>query len=212
MQYDILEIMLSGKVAPYLKKYWLPIGLCAVGLIFFGYGLIGLFGSSQGTSQDIVFEANSVSKNSEASPPTTKIQEIMVDVEGAVIASGVYRLPQGARVKDALIAAGGLAAFADKDFVVKSINLASKLMDGQKIYFPRVNESISNSAVSDGKSSLIDINSASKEELDSLPGIGPVTAEKIISLRPYLEISELLSKKAVTSRVFEQIKEKIAVN
>lgn len=183
-----------------LGKYWLPIALAAFGMIFFVYGLISLIGSTS-SKDEIRFE------HQELSPQITKIQ---VDVEGAVSKPGVYKLGTGSIIQDALIASGGLSNEADREYVSKNINLASKLSDGAKIYIPKLGENaenlVSGSSVSTG---LININTASEKELDTLPGIGSVTANKIISGRPYLSVNDLLDKKIVSSKVFTQIKEKI---
>lgn len=200
---------------PLLKRHLFPITLGIFGLIFFSYGLISLLASSKTSSKDIIFEAGSDSSNSETasvSGVNVKNIELVVDIEGAVVAPGVYRLPLGARVKDALISASGLSAQADRSWITKNLNLAAKLFDGEKIYIPKIGDNISNSINISNYDGKININSASKEELDSLPGVGPVTAGKIIKLRPYSDVNDLLSKKAVTSRVFEGIKEKITAN
>lgn len=196
------------KYIPLLKQYFLPFGLGLFGLIFLVYGLIALLGSSA-SSKDVVFEVGSEATES------AKVKEIIVDIAGAVLKPGVYRLPFDARVQDALIAAGGLSEAADRGWVAKNLNLALKLRDGVKIYIPGSGESITRSAssgqASELSSSLININTASEGELDTLPGIGPVTAAKIINGRPYESVEDLLNKKIVGSKVFEQIKEKITV-
>jgi competence protein ComEA len=194
-----------------IKKHWLTLSLGLLGLMFFAYGLIGLFFSNKSASESIVFES-SAEQNSSSESKT-----ILVDVEGSVVNPGVYRLPGDSRIQDGLSAAGGLSASADRDFVAKNFNLAIKLQDGSKIYVPEkggavnaasvLNITVQNAAVS----SLININSASESELDSLSGVGPVTAQKIISGRPYNSINELLDKKIVSSKVFNQIKDKITI-
>lgn len=198
---------------PLVKKHWLPLGFGFFGLILFIYGLIVLVGSSKPKSDEIIFESGQTSTTLLDSAKTTK-SEIVVDIEGAVIKPGVYRLPTSARVQDALVAAGGLSAQANRLWVEKNLNLANKLNDGTKIYIPREGEE--NTSVASGAggqtgilNSQININTASSSELDSLPGIGPVTTEKIINGRPYGSIEELLSKKIVGSSVFSQIKERI---
>ena len=93
--------------------------------------------------------------------------------------------------------------------------MAEKLSDSQKIYVPHVSENtdIQSQTVGVGSSqiSLININQAAAGELDSLPRVGPVTAQKIINSRPYSRIEDLLNKKIVSSKVFSEIKDKIAV-
>jgi competence protein ComEA len=190
-----------SQYSPKLGKYWLPIALALLGLIFFVYGLISLLGSASKTNE-IKFEHENLSASKESS--------ITVDIEGAVVNPGVYKLNQNSIIQDALVASGGLASDADREFVSKNINLASKLTDSAKIYIPRVNEQTPEvKGVSDTSIGIININQASVETLDTLPGIGAVTANKIITNRPYLTIQELLDKKIVSSKVFTQIKDKI---
>ncbi len=211
---------LSEKLFDFLrnipKSYYLPIVLFLGGLIFFSIGLIQLLHSEkQATSQEIS------TKTSSSAISSTPLLTMQVDVEGAVVKPGVYKLPRDARVQDGLIAAGGLSSDADRAVVTKSLNLAAKLADGVKIYVPKVGEvqqnavsSMNNageSSVLGAQTGLININSASESQLDSLPGIGPVTAQKIISGRPYGAIEDLTAKKVVTNSVFAKIKDKITV-
>ena len=133
---------------------------------------------------------------------------LIVHVDGAVIAPGVYKVTADARVEDAIRSAGGMNADAD----LTRINLASKLSDGQKVYVARIGEVLSGSlGTTSSQSTLISINNASSAELDKLPGIGPATAAKIIAARPYSSLEELVSKKAVSSSVYEKLKDLIAL-
>ncbi|HSD98336.1 MAG TPA: ComEA family DNA-binding protein [Patescibacteria group bacterium] len=216
---------LSEKLFDFLrttpKSLYIPIVLAIGGLIFLSIGLIQL-GSSKTNSEN--------SQNPEISTQDVKAASnsasqfgLHVDVEGAVVHPGVYILPQNARLQDVLVVAGGLSSVADRDFVAKSLNLATKVIDGGKIYVPKIGEIPAGSsgvmqAGGSGTTSylgsqvhLIDINSASSDELDSLPGIGPVTAQKIISGRPYSAINDLLAKKVVSQSVFDKIKDKVTV-
>ncbi len=211
------------KYSPFLKKNWLPLSLGLLGLIFLGYGLIALIGSSD-SAEDVVFEAQDASVLSTESSSATSLRELVVDVEGAVLKPGVHFVSSDSRVQDALIAAGGLSSDADRDWVTKNLNLAVKVTDGTKIYIPRTGEDVRGvtplrSSASWGQASStgsiadsqVNINTASEQGLDSLPGVGPVTAKKIINGRPYSSVDELLSRKIVSSKVFEEIKEKITV-
>jgi len=212
---DSQELIL--KYSPFLRNNWLALSAGIIGMILLGYGLIGLMASSS-TSKDIIFEKGDESSQ-EASAENKNLitKEIMVDVEGAVVSPGVYRLPQDSRIKDALIAAGGLSSSADRDWIAKNLNLAAKVIDAGKLYIPFTGENIRSSTSYSGMgnasamSDLININTASEQELDSLSGIGPVTAQKIINGRPFQAVEDLLSKKIVSSKVFEQIKDKISV-
>ena len=199
------------KYFPMIKKHWLPLGLGALGMIFFTYGLIGLFLTNKTASDDIVFEDNSVQQN------PSEAKTIFIDIEGAVVKPGLYKLPQDSRIQDSLIAAGGLAASADREYIAKNLNLAIKLTDGAKIYIPSIGEALRHGSVLNDFSqvgtagSLVNVNSSSQSQLEALPGIGPVTAAKIIEGRPYSSVDDLLNKKVVGSKVFSQIKEKITV-
>jgi len=136
-------------------------------------------------------------------------ESIFVDVGGAVLKPGVYRLNGGARVNDALVAAGGLAEAADREWVSKNLNLAQKVEDGVKVYVPEVNET---TEITAGEvAGKINVNSASISELDRLWGVGEATAKKIIENRPYANVEELLSKKVLKSNVYEEIKDKVSV-
>lgn len=196
----------QSKLATMQPGSYVAIGLAFIGLILLGYGLISSINRGQVSSEDIVFESSEQTTN--------KTSQIVVDVSGAVVSPGVYTLDLGSRIKDALISASGLSSDADRDWVSKSLNLASKLNDGSKIYIPSRGEVSlrgTNPAGVVSASGLIDINSASSSELDGLPGIGPATAQKIIDNRPYASIEDLTSKKAVTSKIFEKIKDRISV-
>lgn len=150
--------------------------------------------------------------------------EVVVEIAGAVEKPGVYKFQAGSRIDDLLITAGGLSAEADREWVDKALNRAAKLVDGQKIYIPEKGSTGSQSSVgttprqSSGQSvgsilssGLVNINSASQAELEALPGIGPVTAQKIIEGRPYSGVEELLTRKILKKSVYEENKEKLVV-
>jgi len=139
--------------------------------------------------------------------------EIWVDVQGGVVRPGVYSLREGDRVKDALIAAGGLGGQADREAVAKYINLAEKIKDGTKLYIPVIGES-GEENWEDGRvqglsTGRVNINTATKSELDQLWGVGEARAQTIIEGRPYQTIDEV--KKVLPSNVYEQIKDMITV-
>ncbi len=176
--------------------------ICTAGLVFVVSAIFFLF--KKENSGKVVFSENSASAYSE--------MKIVVDIEGAVMSPGVYTLDSGARIGDLLILAGGFAQDADRDWTAKYLNQAARLSDGGKIYIPRVGEGISTASVlgtSDGVDTgeKININSATLAELDKLPGVGEVTAGKIIAGRPYLTVEELKSKKIVGNAVYEKIRE-----
>ena len=190
---------------PLLKKYWLPLALFLVGMIFFVYGLIAFLGSVS-KPQNVTFKSDSAT----VSP---KVQDlIQIDIEGAVVMPGVYKLSSNSIIQDALVSSGGLSSDADRDWVSKNINLAAKLYDGAKIYIPKMGEDVvaQQASSTTDQQSLINVNTASSDALDAPPGIGPATATKIINGRPYTKPNDLLDKKVVSSKVFNQIKDKIS--
>lgn len=145
---------------------------------------------------------------------------IYVDLSGAVIRPGLYHLSGEARVNDLLVAAGGLSAEADREWLSQSINLAQKLQDGVKIYIPAVNEKIKNNNVESGEIAgaivgKININLATKAELEALPKIGPATAQKIIDYRnthgSFTTIEDLKKVSGIGEKTFEELKELITV-
>jgi competence protein ComEA len=146
--------------------------------------------------------------------PTDK--PIVVHITGAVPRPGVYALPQGARVQDGISAAGGFLAEADKT----TINLAQLLDDGEKLDVPYIEggSPVITTPVPEVVTStteLININTASAAELDSLPGIGPTTAQKIIDYRtqngPFLNAEDIVNVSGIGPGTYERIKNLITV-
>ncbi len=146
--------------------------------------------------------------------PTEK--PIIVYITGAVPRPGVYALPKDARIQDAISAAGGFLAEADKS----QINLAALLEDGQQLDIPYIEGSspVLGTPVPEVDTStteLIDINIASSGELESLPGIGPTTAQKIIDYReqngPFLSTEDIINVPGIGPGTYERIKDLITV-
>jgi competence protein ComEA len=134
----------------------------------------------------------------------TTIAVLVVHVAGQVARPGVYQLPAGARVDDAVAAAGGALATADLDVV----NLAAHVADGDRVFVPAVGETVpgvvgpsgastgSASGSGTGAAGPVDLNAATAEQLDALPGIGPATAAAIVEHRervgPFVTVDDLL--------------------
>jgi competence protein ComEA len=116
-----------------------------------------------------------------ASAQTTVASQVFVHVVGAVRRPGLYRLTDGARVADALRRAGGTTRKAQLELV----NLAARLADGEQVVVPRrgSNGAVMGSEAPAGQSGPLHLNTATLEQLDSLPGVGPVTAQKILDWR-----------------------------
>ena len=132
--------------------------------------------------------------------------EIVVDVGGAVARPGLVRLREGDRVGDAIEAAGGFGPRVDLAEAGVSLNLAQPLSDGLKVVVPALGESqVVRSGAGDDR---IDLNGADQAALESLPGIGPVTATRIIEARteqPFATVEELRSRGIVGDAVFADI-------
>ena len=186
-----------------IEKFKLPIFLSLLGIVLI---IGGIF-------------ASGIQKQKPREYPKESLVDaqktISVDVSGAVNKPGVYQLKEGDRIEQAIGVAGGFSENANKEYISKYLNMAQKLSDGSKVYVPAEGEIgsagqgvVAGVAVTSGK---VNINTSSQSEIEALPGIGPVTATKIISGRPYQTIEELLSKKAVSKAVFEKIKDLVVV-
>jgi competence protein ComEA len=141
---------------------------------------------------------------------------VIVHVAGAVASPGLYRLGGAPRVADAVDAAGGVAPDADVD----ALNLAAPVADGQRIYVPRQGEAGADPSAGDtgvvaADSQPVDLNSATSEQLDALPGIGPSTAEAIISYRRehgrFRSVDELLEVRGIGQAKLDELRAKVRV-
>lgn len=138
---------------------------------------------------------------------------LYVDVEGAVINPGVYGVLEGSRIKDALIAAGGMSGLADRDYCEKNINMAEYVKDGQKIYIPILKNTNAQDGYNEANSGLkmICINTATVEELDTLSGIGSVRAQDIVKNRPYSSLDDLITKGVLSKSIVDQNRDLMSV-
>ncbi|NMC53271.1 MAG: ComEA family DNA-binding protein [Chloroflexi bacterium] len=137
--------------------------------------------------------------------PTYTAEPVWVHISGAVTNPGVYALSSPSRLQDAIQAAGGLSQQADET----KINLASFISDGQKIVIPRQGETIETRTEESG-SAQININTASFEEIEALPGIGPQKASDILKYRethgPFQSIDDLLKVNGIGEKTLQQIR------
>ena len=148
------------------------------------------------------------------SPSPATPAMIRVYVSGAVKRPDVYTLSAGSIVKDAMDAAGGPAADADLD----RINLAAPLGDGIQVHFPRKGEAAATPQPGfslAAPAGLIDINTATPQQLETLPGIGPALAQRIVDYRtangPFQAIEDVKNVKGIGDSLFEKIKDSITV-
>jgi competence protein ComEA len=136
---------------------------------------------------------------------------VVVDVGGAVNRPGLVRLSYGTRVGDAIAAAGGVTPDAD----VAALNRAALLRDGARVYVPRIGEVPPAGSLGSSAETKIDLNHASAVELESLPGIGPATAGRIVRSReqhPFTKLEELQTRGLVTARVLADIRDLLTLH
>lgn len=209
----------------FINKNRIAFLIALVGLILTGFGAFLYLNTD-------IFERDKIEVLS--GPPETEgvVQELVVEIAGAVEKPGVYKLANGSRIEDLLILCGGLSATADRNWVEKYLNRASKLVDSQKVYILSVEETSNltqdkQTVVTSAKSEsgyqtvspvlgvadglFVNLNTATFEELDKLPGIGQVYGRKIIEQRPYSNIGDLLSRGIIPSNTYEKIKDRISV-
>jgi len=196
-------------------KYRWPLTFVLIGVILLGFGVF--FAKNEGVDPQPkveVLESAGEAQNS--------LSEIFVEVSGAVVNPGVFKFNEGARIEDVLISAGGVSSQGDRVWMEKYLNRAAKVTDGQKIYIPREDEDTSSGQINTensvvlgtggvAESRLININTATQGELETLWGIGPVYAQNIIEQRPYSSVEELLSKGVIKQNVYDKNKDTLTV-
>ena len=144
---------------------------------------------------------------------------VVVEVSGAVARPGLYALPAGARVADAIEAAGGFGPRVDAAGAEQTLNLAETVADGSKIRVPSRDDAVAKALAGGGAGGgtaggLVNVNTASESELDTLPGVGPATAAKIIAARDeqrFVSVEDLKARKVVGTATFEKLRNLVTV-
>ena len=144
---------------------------------------------------------------------TTAASDVVAHAAVAVVSPGVYELPPGARVADLLDAAGGPTPDADVD----QLNLAAVVADGERVYVPRVGEIVVAASASSGAAETgpLDLNAATAEQLEELPGVGPATAAAIVAAREerggFRSVDDLLDVRGIGPAKLEAIRDLVRV-
>ena len=153
--------------------------------------------------------AGEFSINEQPSDSVAIEQYLYVHIVGEVVTPGMYHLPLGARLVDAVFAAGGLTELADNS----SVNLARELSDGEQIFVSSVNQQSETLGTSSG--GLISINRASDKELEELPGIGPSLSARIIAWREanggFKSIEDLLKVSGIGENLLSGLKDSVTL-
>ncbi|MEG2522155.1 MAG: helix-hairpin-helix domain-containing protein [Anaerovoracaceae bacterium] len=200
-KYINIEFLLRNKSK--LIKFLIVIVILISGLVYFNFKTT--------MSDDISWDQdkNNVT-NTEEKEEKTIVESVVVDIGGAVNNPTVVELNQGARVEDAIEAAGGLTKNAD----VETVNRAAVLTDGEKILIPDKSNALKkkDKELTDSK---VNINTANEKELDTLPGIGPSIAKKIIDYRDsngaFAAIEEIKDVSGIGDKSFNEFKKDICV-
>lgn len=181
-------------------------------LVAVSVGAALLVASHQGGQVQVVSAAG------DSAAPVPSSATLVVEVAGAVAHPGIYSLPVGSRVADAIKAAGGYSPDVDPRQAEAQLNLAAKLVDAQVIRVPRRGDGLaagpSPSGAARATATVLDLNTATVEQLDTLPGIGPVTAQKIIASReqqPFRKVDDLVTRKIVSASTLAKLRSLVTV-
>lgn len=203
-----------GKIRPSLA-----IGICAAVVVAVGLAVFAAWNAFSGETFQIAHEQTVAPESLSASRDAQEeaaVPVIAIHVSGAVLNPGVYELPEGSRANDAIEAAGG----ASEDAVPDALNLARVLSDGEQIIVPTVEEQerLEEAAVAGqtlDAGGKVNINTATVEQLDSLPGVGESTAQKIIADReengPFGSPEDLKRVSGIGDKKYEDLADLITV-
>lgn len=203
-----------GKIRPSLA-----IGICAAVVVAVGLAVFAAWSAFSGETFQIAHEQTVAPESLSASGDAQEeaaVPVIAIHVSGAVLNPGVYELPEGSRANDAIEAAGG----ASEDAVPDALNLARVLSDGEQIIVPAVEEQerLEEAAVAGqtlDAGGKVNINTATVEQLDSLPGVGESTAQKIIADReengPFGSPEDLKRVSGIGDKKYEDLADLITV-
>lgn len=226
----VRDLLARAGLAGLSDRAILALGVACVVVVAFAAWRFWPAGSAGGAALEVTevtadVAADEPAAGLAASEATATAASVTVHVVGAVHRPGVYALAEGSRVRDALAAAGGCVG----DAMLEAVNLARILADGEQVRIPTAEEvaagtvaaasggvSAAGAAASPGAAGgKVNINTASVTELDTLPGVGPSTAQKIVDDRtangPFKRIEDLMRVSGIGEKKFESLKDSISV-
>lgn len=194
---------------------------CAVLVVVLGWRVLGSEGSAGSGAAPVAAATSGSSSSAAPSVSAAPARRAMIHVVGAVRAPGVYRLSDEARVQDAIARAGGATPRAD----LQAINLAAKVADGQQVVVPRRGAAAGvagagagaapGGASASAPSGPISLNSATAEQLDTLDGVGPATAQKILEYRTthggFASVDDLAQIPGIGPKKLEALRKQVTV-
>lgn len=196
-----------------MTQKYKAIGILLIGIILLIVYLCGGKNDLNKNNDEIIF-AGEYGVNNETEVVETSNEKIVVDIKGEVKKPNIYWLDEGSIVEDLIFAAGGITEEGD----LRKINRAEELSNHKSIVIPNINDEESQeeniiSISGENNEDIININTASISELDSLPGIGAAKAEAIVNYREengkYKTVEEIKNVSGIGEGVFEKIKNKI---
>ena len=211
-----------------IKQYKLALVIALIGVVIAGFMMLQREQKQENNIQQLMEQTSySSSSTTEKSKQRSESDQgdknegmVTVDVKGAVKTPGVYQLKSSSRVHDALLKAGGMTDEAD----LKSINQAQKLVDEAVVYVAKVGENVvdvttntnASSATSQAKSGLVNLNTATEADFQTISGIGQKRAQDIIAYREangkFKSVDDLKNVTGIGAKTLEKLKEYVTVD
>ena len=211
-----------------IKQYKLALVIALIGVVIAGFMMLQREQKQENNIQQLMeqtsYSSSSTTEKSEQRSESDQGDKnegmVTVDVKGAVKKPGVYQLKSSSRVHDALLKAGGMTDEAD----LKSINQAQKLVDEAVVYVAKVGENVvdvttntgASSATSQAKSGLVNLNTATEADFQTISGIGQKRAQDIIAYREangkFKSVDDLKNVTGIGAKTLEKLKEYVTVD